>query len=208
MTVRYEIRLAEAADLLDIHGLIGEAAGWLQGTKNTNQWARPWPNRQARDVRLRQAVEAGLTWMLRIEGRLAGTVTIREQGNSELWEVAELLDPAVYVSRLIIRRWCAGRKIGAALLDWAGLQGIHRWQANWIRVDVWTTNLELHDYYQNHGFTYLRTRPYDDPWEYPSAALFQKPTAAIDKTAAMRFEKVPCNSDEAREMLSAVPTTL
>jgi Acetyltransferase (GNAT) domain len=208
MTESYEIRLAEARDLEDIHGLIGEAAGWLQATKNTDQWARPWPSRAARNARLRQGVEDGLTWMLRIEGRLAGTITIREQGNSELWEVAELLDPAVYVSRLIVRRWCAGRKIGAALLDWAGLQGIHKWKANWIRVDVWTTNNSLHDYYRSQGFTYLRTCPYNDPWEYPSAALFQKPTAAIDTAAAMTFEEVSPHSDAAGEMLSVAPTTL
>lgn len=206
MTESYEIRLAEARDLEDIYGLIGEAAGWLQGTKNTDQWARPWPNRQARDARLRQAIEDHLTWMLHVGGRLAGTITIREQGSSDLWEVAELLDPAVYVSRLIVRRRYAGRKIGAALLDWAGLQGIRNWQANWIRVDVWTTNSELHDYYQNQGFTYLRTRPYDDPWEYPSAALFQKPTAAIDMTAAMRFAELARYSDAATETLSAAPT--
>jgi GNAT superfamily N-acetyltransferase len=208
MTERYEIRLAEETDLINICGLIGEAAGWLQATKNTDQWARPWPNRQARDTRLRQAVEDRLTWMLYVRGRLAGTITIREQGSSELWEVAELLDPAVYVSRLIVGRRYAGRKIGAALLDWAGLQGIRRWQANWIRVDVWTENFDLHDYYRNHGFTYLRTRHYDDPWEYPSAALFQKPTAAIDMMAAMSFEELARSSSTTAEIRSAVPTTL
>src|SRR5215472_2069438 len=175
MTERCEIRLAEARDLEDIHGLIGEAAGWLQGTKNTDQWARPWPNRQARNIRLRQAVDDRLTWMLHIEGHLAGTITIREQGSSDLWEVGELLDPAVYVSRLIVRRRYAGRKVGAALLDWAGLQGIRKWRANWIRVDVWTTNTELHGYYEERGFSHIRTIPFADKWVYPSAALFQKP---------------------------------
>ena len=52
MTERYEIRLAEARDLEDIHGLIGEAAGWLEGTKNTDQWTRPWPTREARNARM------------------------------------------------------------------------------------------------------------------------------------------------------------
>lgn len=190
MTEKYELRLAEAKDLIDIHGLIGEAAGWLQGTKNTNQWARPWPNRDARNARLRQAVNDRLTWMLNIEGHLAGTVTIREQGSSHLWDVAELLDPAVYVSRLIVRRRYAGRRLGAALLDWAGLQGIRKWQANWIRVDVWTTNTALHDYYTERGFTHMRTIPFADEWEYPSAALFQKPTAQIDVAAAEYFQEI------------------
>jgi GNAT superfamily N-acetyltransferase len=196
MTVRYELRLAEPKDLIDIHGLIGEAAGWLQGTKNTDQWARPWPTRDARNARLRQAVDDHLTWMLHIEGHLAGTITIREQGSSHLWEVGELLEPSVYVSRLIVRRRYAGRKIGAALLDWAGLQGIRKWQANWIRVDVWTTNTALHDYYKEHGFAYMRTIPFAHQWEYPSAALFQKPTAQIDVAAAECFKTpVPLTED-------------
>jgi GNAT superfamily N-acetyltransferase len=190
MTERYELRLAEAKDLMEIYGLIGEAAGWLQGTKNTDQWARPWPNRDARNARLRQAVDDCLTWMLHIEGHLAGTITIREQGSSNLWEVAELLDPAVYVSRLIVRRRYAGRKIGAALLDWAGLQGIRKWQANWIRVDVWTTNTALHGYYKEQGFAHMRTIPFADKWEYPSAALFQKSTAHIDVAAAEYFQEM------------------
>lgn len=43
-----------------------------------------------------------------------------------------------------------------------------------IRIDVWTTNLELHAYYEGQRFTRLRGR---DPGElagYPSQALFER----------------------------------
>jgi GNAT superfamily N-acetyltransferase len=190
MTETYQIRPAVPGDVTAILGLIGEAAQWLQETKSTDQWARPWPNRAARDDRVAQGIEHGLTWMVEDNGSLAGTVTCREQGTDILWTPEELLDPSVYVSRLIVSRDHAGRGIGAALIDWAGLRGLHGWDANWIRIDVWTRNWSLHDYYKGQGFRHLRTHPFDDEWEYPSAALFQRPTADIDTAAAAWFKEV------------------
>jgi predicted N-acetyltransferase YhbS len=190
MTDTYQIRPAAPGDMTAILGLIEEAAKWLQETKGTDQWARPWPNQDARDDRVAQGIEHGLTWIVEDNGSLAGTVTCREQGTDILWPPEELLDPAVYVSRLIVSRDYASRGIGAALIDWAGLRGLQGWDANWIRVDVWTRNWALHDYYKGQGFRHLRTCPFDDEWEYPSAALFQKPTADIDVAAAGCFKEV------------------
>jgi ribosomal protein S18 acetylase RimI-like enzyme len=190
MTDTYRIRPAVPADMDAILGLIKEAAKWLQETKGTDQWARPWPNQDARDDRVAQGIEHGLTWIVEDDASLAGTVTCREQGTDILWTAGELLDPAVYVSRLIVSRDHAGRGIGAALIDWAGQRGMQGWDANWIRIDVWTKNWALHDYYKSQGFNHLRTCPFDDEWDYPSAALFQKPAADIDRAAAGRFKEV------------------
>jgi GNAT superfamily N-acetyltransferase len=190
MTDTYRIRPAVPEDMTAVLGLIGEAARWLQETKGTDQWARPWPNKAARDERVAQGIENGLTWMMEHDGGLAGTVTCREHGTDILWTAAELLDPSVYVSRLIVRREYAGQGIGAALIDWAGRRGMEQWNANWIRVDVWTKNGALHNYYKSQGFTHLRTCPFDDDWTYPSAVLFQKPAADIDAAAADRFKEV------------------
>jgi GNAT superfamily N-acetyltransferase len=168
--------------------LIAWSAKWLQECKNTDQWARPWPDEAARDARVAHGIEDGLTWI--VEDRMGGqvgTVTYRDQGNPRLWTGAELGEPAVYVSRLIVAREHAGRHIGASLLDWAGRRGTARWNARWIRVDVWTTNLALHSYYTLNGFAHLRTLQFQDNWEYPSAALFQKPTARVSPSAAARF---------------------
>ena len=174
-----------------ILGLIGSAAKWLQAYKDTDQWARPWPDEVSRDARVELGIKDGLTWIAEDSaGALAATVTCREHGNDILWTAGEQAEPAVYVSRLIVSRELAGRGIGAALIDWAGVLGIELWQANWIRVDVWTTNVALHDYYREQGFEYLRTLKFEDYWEYPSAALFQKPTAKVDVGAAGRFELI------------------
>ncbi len=187
MTPTFKIRLATTDDVAAIHGLIGSAAAWLR--EFTDQWEKPWPDRPTRDARIEQAIQDGLTWMVvDSEGAVVGTVTCREHGNDMLWTPEEQAEPAVYVSRLIVRRDRAGLGIGSALIDWAGLHGIGQWQARWVRVDVWTTNLALHRYYKGQGFEHLRTLEFENYWDYPSAALFQKPTAAIDEASAARFE--------------------
>lgn len=189
MTHTYRVRPAVTDDIPAIHDLIGSAAVWLRKCKNTDQWATPWPNRQARDARVAQGIEDRLTWMVE-DGKcqIVGTVTCREHGNDMLWTAEQLAEPAVYVSRLIVSREQAGLGIGAALIGWAGVLGMNRWRAEWIRVDVWTTNLALHRYYKGQGFEHLGTLQFPNEWDYPSAALFQKPTADIDASATALFQ--------------------
>lgn len=182
-----QIRPAVADDIRKIIGLIDEAADWLD-TRGTDQWARPWPDRTARDERIHRGIEDGRTWMVEDDGELVGTITCGSSGNKDLWTDAEQEEPALYISRLIVSRKRAGRGIGANLIHWAG--GTRDQSAKWIRVDVWTTNLDLHKYYKKQGFTYLRTCPFKDQWEYPSAALFQKSAAEADLVAAGNFKEV------------------
>jgi GNAT superfamily N-acetyltransferase len=175
-------------DMSAIIGMIDSAAAWLHTYKNTDQWAKPWPDEQTRNGRISRGIARGATWMVQDGTALAGTITYRDRANPRLWTGAELNERAVYVSRLIIDRPYAGRGIGAALIDWAGLRGSEEWRADWIRVDVWTTNLGLHNYYKGQGFEHLRTVEVEHEWDYPSAALFQKPTAAIDPASVAWFE--------------------
>ena len=189
MTSIYRARPADAGDLPAIYDLIGSAAAWLQQYKNTDQWARPWPDEPTRNARVGKGIVDGLTWMVEdAQGNVAATITCREHGNDMLWTPQEQEEPAAYVSRLIVSRQQAGKGIGAALIDWAGLLGMDRWQAKCIRVDVWTTNQALHRYYRGQGFEHLRTLQFENYWDYPSAALFQKSTADVDREAAARFE--------------------
>jgi ribosomal protein S18 acetylase RimI-like enzyme len=186
----YRIRPAVPDDVPAILRLIGSSAAWLAEYKMTDQWARPWPNRDERDARVAQGILDHLTWMVEdSEGVLIGTVTCREHGNEMLWTEAELAEPAAYVSRLIVSRDHAGQGIGAALIHWAGARAVHEWGADWIRVDVWTTNAALHQYYKDQGFEHMRTLEFPDPWQYPSAALFQKPAAGINTELAGRFKE-------------------
>ena len=64
-----------------------------------------------------------------------------------------------------------GQGLGAELLDWAGTLAAYN-GADWLRVDVWTTNERLQHYYLRQGFTYVRTVVLPDN---PSGALFQRP---------------------------------
>ena len=77
----------------------------------------------------------------------------------------------------------AGRRLGAELLDWAGSKAANE-GADWLRVDVWTTNEHLQHYYLKQGFTYVRTvvLPHN-----PSGALFQRPA---ERVLTPRLEEV------------------
>ena len=184
------IRPAKMADMPLIIGLINESAKWLQAEKESDQWKKPWPDEDGRDQRIRRGIKVERTWIVESGTDLVGTVSCGRGGNKKLWKQRERNQPAVYVSRLVVSRCHSGKAIGASLIDWAGQRGAQIWGALWIRVDVWTTNKALQDYYLSQGFAHVRTYNFDDPWEYPSAALFQKPTANISSAAAKRFKKL------------------
>jgi GNAT superfamily N-acetyltransferase len=188
MTDNLKIRPAVADDMDTIIDLIDDAREWLRG-KGTDQWDKPWPTMSERNARIARGVKRGATWMVENNGGIAATITYRNKGNPKLWTVDEPSQPAVYVSRLIVSRSQAGKGLGTALINWAGLRGKKEWGAESIRVDVWTTNLELHEYYKSQGFEHLGTLQFEDPWEYPSAALFQKPIAAVDASSAAWFHE-------------------
>ena len=103
-----------------------------------------------------------------------------------------LAEWAVFVHRLITARKYAGRGLGAELIDWAGLRGQRLYGARWIRIDVWSTNQGLHDYYMKRGFQPCGFCA--DP-AYPSGALFQKPVSAIERPGIPQFVESPDRSE-------------
>jgi ribosomal protein S18 acetylase RimI-like enzyme len=179
------VRRATADDLPVILEMINEAAAWLR-TKGTDQWDKPWPNEAARDARVRRGLKRRKTWIAEQHGTPIATITYRQHGNQALWTERERREPAVYVSRLIVARNAAGLGIGAAMIDWAGQRAARDWGAQWIRIDVWTTNEALRNYYEKRGFRFCRICTFDKD-TYPSGALLQKPTSEVDKAAAGRF---------------------
>jgi GNAT superfamily N-acetyltransferase len=172
-----------------IIGLIDAAAEWLR-TKNTDQWKQPWPSEEDRSHRIRRDLIAGKTWIAWRNGTPAATITA-DREVSPIWPAETQRDPAVYVCRLVINRAFARQGIGAALLDWAGLRARRQYSAHWIRVDVWTTNIALHAYYQRQGFGFCG---FSDRSGYsPSAALFQKETGRIQPTGQTPFRVQPAS---------------
>jgi GNAT superfamily N-acetyltransferase len=173
------MRIARAKDtdrdLQAVLGLIDEARTWL-GTMGTDQWASPWPDLKSRDERVRRGLAVGKTWIVWDDEIAVATVTIATGPNTKVWSGHDLSDRAVYAHRLITARKYAGYGLGAELIDWAGLSGRRDYGAKWIRIDVWTSNGGLHNYYLQNGFERCGTCADRD---YPSGALFQKPVSMI-----------------------------
>jgi GNAT superfamily N-acetyltransferase len=157
--------------------LIRGAKEWL-ADKGTDQWQNPWPDIAGRDARVWRGLEVGATWIAWIGKRAAATVTVARTPNLAVWRGAECNadDPAIYAHRLIIDRQFAGWGLGAELIDWTGLRAHQEYGAKWIRIDVWSSNIGLHDYYRKRGF-----EPCGEALDpgYPSGKLFQKPVIEI-----------------------------
>jgi len=189
MSDNFHIRRATSEDATAIIGMLDEAGAFL-ATKSTDQWRRPWPSRIARDARIQRGIQDRHTWIAEDQGEPVATITYKKYGNQDLWTARELRDPAVYACRLVVRRKWAGNQIGAALIDWAGYRALQAWKAQWIRIDVWTTNIALHRYYEKQGFRPVRIPESDDSRSRPSAAMFQKPTEEVNEVAATRFTEI------------------
>jgi GNAT superfamily N-acetyltransferase len=155
---------AKPSDVEILLAFRAEAAAWLR-ERGSDQWSTPFP----RDELLAR-IEAGETWMVWDGTRPAATITVTTWGPPELWIPAELAEPALYVHKLTVARSYSGRGLGAELLDWAGGRARDDGRP-WLRLDCWSDNRGLHDYYRQTGFVHLRTVPR----EPPSGALFQRP---------------------------------
>ncbi|WP_160146965.1 GNAT family N-acetyltransferase [Thermomonospora echinospora] len=158
-------------------GLIDEASQWLR-LKDTDQWARPWPDEESRRQRILDGLRTGTTWIVRDGTVPVATVSMTDEGNPLLWRPDELAERAVYLHRLVISRKYAGHGLGAALLEWAAQEGRREYDATLLRIDVWRDNLDLHAYYRRLGF-----RPPNgsaepeirvDKERWPSGAVFQR----------------------------------
>ncbi len=175
------IAKATVADLPVVLSLVNEASEWLRA-KETDQWATPWPSEEERNNRILTGLRNEKTWIVWDGDIAAATVTIATRANTKVWQKpackCDLSEKAVYVHRLITARKYAGSGLGAELIDWAGLRGRRKHRAKWIRVDVWTSNKNLHKYYMDTGFE--PCGECSDP-AYPSGALFQKPISVISK---------------------------
>ena len=181
------LRRADRHDHDVIIALIDAAAEWLR-TKNTDQWSQPWPSEEDRRHRILYDLIAGKTWVAWDDGAPAATITT-DPAQNPVWPAASRDEPAVYVTRMVVSRAFAGRGLGAALLDWAGLHARRLHGARWVRVDVWTTNTALHAYYRQQGFEFCgRGEAFA---HYPSAALFQKATEDIRPTVDTLFRLHP-----------------
>lgn len=187
---------ADEADVPLLLEIRRESSDWL-ATRNTDQWASDFPDEKGMVAGFVADARNGHAWLVDDGGVTVATVTLDATAQSAIWAPEEAAAPARYVHRLTVRRAAAGQGLGGELLDWCGNRAYEE-GARWLRLDAWTTNRALHDYYKRQGFEHLRTADRDD---YPSGALFQRParTATTPRleevgTAVRSGDRVPASA--------------
>lgn len=181
----YELRRASTEDSAAVWGLLAETVAWLRSL-GTDQWSN-WETWKGPSGKVTRAIAAGTVWLL-YDGRTpVATVTVEPYGDPDFWTAEERAEPALYVSKLAVRRSHAGRGVGALLLDWVR-DLAHRADASWVRLDAWRTNERLRAYYISRGWRYLRD--VDRPGR-SSGALFQLPAEPMRPEQAARLVEEP-----------------
>ncbi len=175
----YILSPATSGDLEQVRGLIRDAVSWLRKSKRTDQWEKPWPDRARHHERILNDLIEGKTWLVWDDDAVAGTITLDTEEplashGKPVWPTHKRAERALYVRRVIVRRVYAGLGIGAALLDWAASVAMQDHGAALLRIDVWTTNLGLHAYYERQRFTRCPGRDPKELVNYPSQALFER----------------------------------
>lgn len=178
------MRQATSTDFDVIERMIEDAKSRLREL-GTDQWSTDWPDEvgHRRMDRVLCSIKEGKTWLAEFRSQdaaypewlPAATVTVDEKGSPAVWTVAELTTyRALYLSRLVIADGLSGFHIGSAIVDWAGHRALKNYDAQTIRIDVWTTNFALHDYYEKRGF---EERGLVENEDYPARRRFERSTA-------------------------------
>jgi len=188
MTSPLLLRRGTAKDLQPLTGLIDETGTWLSLNKNTDQWSAPWPSRSVRDGRVRRSLAEGTTWVVQDGDLTVASIAVARTADPRLWPNADDAgEPTLYPCRVMVRRSHKGLGLGSGLLTWAALRARTEYGARMARIDVWTTNYELHGYYKGLGFESVGTC---DTWPaYPACALFEISIDRLPQIEEWPFEE-------------------
>ncbi|MFI7061093.1 GNAT family N-acetyltransferase [Kribbella sp. NPDC050124] len=139
MQKKLTLQPAAPDELVDVLAVLDEAAAWLR-----ESGIEQWPD-SFKPAWVEPAIEDGETWLARIDGEVAGTITL--DWDDPLWEDVDGM--AGYVHRMAVRRSASG--LGAALLDWAAATSTALGCA-YLRLDCVGSNSRLRSYYEARGF--------------------------------------------------------
>lgn len=169
-----QLRPAGLADLGTITRFRLQRTSWL-AARGSDQWTRAGRGLPIETfVRsVAHAVRNGETWIAEVDGDPAGTITVNDRADENLWSPGELAD-AVIIHYMIVDLRYAGLRIGESLLAHAAHLA-HLRHRSWVRLDAWTTNTALHTYYLRSGFHLARVAGPEATG--PSRALFERRTA-------------------------------
>lgn len=170
MTHDLRLDVATTDDVAHVIDVLDEAAEWL-----LQQGIDQWPRRFRHDVVL-PAIEAGETFLVMVDGDLAGTITV--DATDPAW--IDLPARALYVHRLAVRRRFAG--IGAEALAWVEQRAAS--DERLVRLDCVAANQALCRYYVQLGYA-------ERGEVHVGGAPGQRVQGTSSATAVLRFEKSP-----------------
>ncbi|MFE9207472.1 GCN5 family acetyltransferase [Micromonospora sp. NPDC007230] len=151
-----------------------ERVAWL-AERGEEQWSIPLPRSAVAST-----VSAGQTWMVWDGDDPVATITLTayvdvdnlwkpDRDPEALWHPEDDPADALYAAKMMIPLRYAGENLGGEMLDWAGGRACEA-GLTWLRLDAWTTNSQLHDYYRRQRFRHVRTVE-----SRVSGACFQRP---------------------------------
>ncbi len=135
-------------------------------SKDDNSWgSEPWSENEVGEL-----VDKDSTYLVEIDGVPAATVTLTSEDGT--WQ-----DPALanYVKRLAVVGNLHGRGIGSEILAWAEARTLEDGK-HLLRLDCDSANSNLCKYYENQGFSLVRTveKKYAKNGASTVTALFEK----------------------------------
>jgi GNAT superfamily N-acetyltransferase len=174
------IARAGLEDIPDVVRLLNDAARWL-----ASRGIRQWEHEFAAEHVTGAIVNAEM-WLVRdVDGRALGTMQLSPVADPAFWTADEAAGyQAMYLSRLATSRSPENAGLGALMLRWAA-DFARSLSYRELRLDCRRDNADLHRYYLDRGWTYLRTT--EVPGRF-SGALFSHP-AAPDPAARAAFRK-------------------
>ncbi len=136
-------------------------------------------------------LRAKKTWILEDGGVAVGTITADRDADGH-WPEPQRSEPAIYIHRLVVELTHSGRDLGAQLIDWAAQSTVDGDTADWIRVNAWESNEDLHRYYLRQGFAFVgHAVLHEDEPDYPAGALFQRPSDLKAAPRPFHFHEIP-----------------
>lgn len=171
------IRQAHRNDLQTVLNILSMRVIWLQ-SRGSDQWSTfaQWP------PKLSETIDLGHTWLLEtVDREPIGTITVSANGDPDFWTSAELTTPSLYLAKLatvppdyVSEQATVTpsdiRGLGRLMLAWS-VDYAARAQLEAVRLDVWRTAFDLHRWYEQNGWTKVRT--VDLPHR-KSGTLFQR----------------------------------
>ncbi|WP_242588250.1 GNAT family N-acetyltransferase [Streptomyces albidoflavus] len=175
----YLIRPASPSDIPALMALRTEAESWLPSL-GTDQWSDPETGTRAL-TKWRETIDDGRAWIaLDSHDTPVGTVS-RGPADRDFWTEHDHLEQAFYLYKLITARSVKGQGLGELILDWACRVAAAEGRA-WVRIDCWRTNTGLQHYYEQLGFTHVRT---EHPHHRKSGWLAQRSSSFTTSAASL-----------------------